>query len=117
MSFLVRLAVLSAALSSSAFGLQDTESRSPLPLPRTDSVPPGVGQSRDRLFVGAVHNIPGQVNEPPGAPPVTTTVNGSPIPELPVAEAQIILIGNVDSLTPRLMPGSQGRIHGVSDNY
>jgi hypothetical protein len=45
----------------------------------------------------------------PGSPPTITIVDGAvPLPELPVSPADLIALGQITSITPRIIPTTQG---------
>jgi hypothetical protein len=73
-----------------------------------DSVPAAVRAARDRLFAALLHGLPSQLDNSPGAPPLESIVEGVPSPELPVQLAQTIVIGEINDLNPRIMPGAPG---------
>jgi hypothetical protein len=95
------------AAPSMAIGWQDTQDRTPSPVPVTDTVPADVRMARDRLFA-VLFNFPSQLSQSPGTPFPSTIVERLPMPELPVGRAQTIAIGQIVGLTPRVMPGAQG---------
>jgi hypothetical protein len=95
-------------VSLSAFGWQDTNSRLPTPAPASDHVSSSVRAARNDLFAPVMHSFPSLLDQSPGAPPVTTVVHGSALPELPVAMSQLAVVGKVASITPWMISGNKG---------
>jgi hypothetical protein len=67
-----------------------------------------VRASRDNLYAAILHSFPSLLSTPPGTPFLVTIVHGTPLPELPVERAQVVLVGDVVNITPRLITGTKG---------
>ena len=105
---LLSLVVCLVAARSAAIAWQDTLDRTPSPVPVMDTVSAETRNARDKLFAVALFNFPSQLSQSPGTPFPMTIFEKLPMPELPIAQAQTILIGQIMGLTPRVMPGAQG---------
>lgn len=104
----IRLIGAGVIASLSAFAWQDTDSRSPTPTPTLDHVSSSVRAARNNLFAPVVHSLPSLLDQPSGAPPVTTIVHGGTLPELPVGTSQVAVVGKVTSITPWMIAGNKG---------
>lgn len=85
---------------------QDTPARPVAPFApmETEAREQVVRQARDRLFAATAQGMPPLADEPPGVPPRVTKVHKVPLPELPVFESDMILVGRVTSFSPHLVP-------------